>query len=388
MVRYLAVLVLWLATVQSLLAQSDTNDLKISVLTCADGEQMYASFGHCAIRVKSVNRGIDYVYNYGMFNYHQNSFYIKFVRGFLNYHVGCSHFARFCVEYVRDGREIREQVLNLDNAQRQALFDFLEWNNLEENRYYRYNFLEDNCATRIRDIVENTCGNTVALAEMQYDESLRDMIHSHLNDMPWYRFGVDLLMGLPVDRKADSRSAMFLPEHVFTTLEKSTIVHDGRTEPLVAESNTLLKADPVNKKDICTYLSPSLIFWLMFALLVLVTYYEVTHRKYYAWIDRVLLFVVGLFGLLFVFMWVGTEHTVTAGNLNILWAIPTHIVAAFAVKSINQFWKKYFAITAVVTLAVLVLSPVIPQQFDVGNYPIMCMLILRLAYLYRKKEKI
>ena len=385
MKKILILLICWLAVIGAT-AQPNTNDLRISVLTCADGDQMYASFGHCAIRVKSESRGFDYVYNYGMFNYKQKSFYLKFVRGFLNYHVSYSAYVRFCIEYVRDGREIREQVLNFDAAQRQAVFDFLNWNCLEENRYYRYNFLEDNCATRIRDIVENTCGSDVTLADIQYTESFRDMIHSHLGEMPWFRFGVDLLMGLPVDRKADSRTAMFLPEHVFTTLEKSTINHNGKTEPLISKTNTLLKADPVNKTDICTYLSPSLVFWLLFAVLALVTYYEILKRKHHAWIDRTLLTVVGLFGILFVFMWVGTEHTVTARNLNILWALPTHIVAAFGVKSINSLWKKYFLISAVITLAVLVLSPLLPQQFDVGDYPLMCILILRLAYLAKLKK--
>ena len=387
MARFLSTLLILLSISFGVLGQGDTNDLRISILTCADGAQMYSSFGHSAVRVVSPSRGIDYVYNYGMFNYQQKLFYVKFVRGFLNYHVSYSGFPRFCIEYVRDGREIREQVLNLDSQQRQAVFDFLNWNCLEENRYYRYNFLEDNCATRIRDIVENTCGSDVSLANIQYTESFRDMIHEHLGDMPWFRFGVDLLMGLPVDRKADSRTAMFLPDNVFATLENSTITHNGQTEPLVSESNILLKADPVNKKDIFTYISPSLVFWLLFAVLAVVTYYDVKRERHRVWIDRVLLFVVGLFGLLFVFMWVGTEHTVTAGNLNILWAIPTHIAAAFGVKYVNQLWKKYFTVTAALTLAVLVFSPLIPQQFDVGNYPIMCILILRLAYLAKLKTK-
>lgn len=387
MVRFLSTLIILLSISLGVFGQNDTNDLKISILTCADGAQMYTSFGHCAVRVVSPSRGIDHVYNYGMFNYNQKLFYVKFVRGFLNYHVSGCRFQRFCLEYVRDGREIREQVLNLDSQQRQQVFDFLEWNCLEENRYYRYNFLEDNCATRIRDIVQNTCGSDVSLADIQYTESFRDMIHAHLSDMPWFRFGVDLLMGLPVDRKANSSTAMFLPENVFATLEQSTITHNGQSEPLVLESNVLLKADPVNKKDIFTYLSPSLLFWLLFAILGVVTYYEVKREKHHVWIDRVLLFVVGLFGLLFVFMWIGTEHTVTAGNLNILWAIPTHIAAAFGVKNINQLWQKYFTVTAILTLAVLVLSPLIPQQFDVGNYPIMCILILRLAYLAKFKKK-
>ena len=384
MVKFLAAIVLCLATVQSLWAQPDTNDLKISILTCGDGEQMYASFGHCAFRVRSQSRHYDRVYNYGMFNYRQKSFYLKFARGFLDYHVGVSDFPRFCIEYVRDGREIREQMLNLDNAQRQALFDYLEWNSLEENRYYRYNFLEDNCATRIRDIIERACGTDVKLADIQYNESFRDMIHSHLTEMPWFRFSVDLLMGLPVDRKADSRTAMFLPEHVFNTLSQSRITHNGADEPLVVDSAVLLPANPdADKTDFFTIFSPSLLFWLIFAVLALVTYYEATHNKYHAWIDRVLLIVVGLFGFLFLLMWTCTEHTVTAGNLNLLWAWSLHLIAAFAVKRRTQFWFRYFAIAAVFTTAVLVLSPLIPQQYDVGDYPLMCILILRMSFIAR-----
>ncbi|MBR4440145.1 MAG: DUF4105 domain-containing protein [Bacteroidales bacterium] len=372
-------------------AQNDStvaNDLRISILTCDDGEQMYASFGHCAFRVVSPARDIDNVYNYGMFNYNQELFYVKFVRGFLNYHVSSCRFQRFCIEYVRDGRQIHEQVLNLDPAQSQALYDYLEWNCLEENRYYRYNFLEDNCATRIRDIIERTCGSGIRFADIQYDESFRDMIHSHLGDMPWFRFGVDLLMGLPVDRKADSRTAMFLPEHVFNTLSQSAIVRNGVGNPLVSQTRDLLKIDaPTDKRDMFTYISPSLVFWLLFAFWAAVTYYQVKRQRYSPWADRILLAVVGLFGILFVFMWTCTEHTVTAYNMNILWAIPSHIVAAFKVRSRTAFWQKYFLVCALVTLAVLLLSPVLPQQFDVGFYPIMCILVLRLLFIAKYQPK-
>ncbi|MCQ2974272.1 MAG: DUF4105 domain-containing protein [Bacteroidales bacterium] len=369
----------------SMFSQTDTtdyNDIKVSILTCADGNQMYAAFGHCAFRVVSESRNIDYVYNYGTFNYKQKSFYIKFVRGFLNYHVSKATYSRFCIEYDRSGREIKEQVLNLTSQERQSMFEYLEWNSLEENKYYKYNFLEDNCATRIRDIIEKICKENVKFSKEQYTESFRDMIHSHLTEMPWFRFGVDLLMGLPVDKIADCRTAMFLPEHVFTTLNNSTITHNGIEEPLVLETNTLLEFEqPVDKSDFFTFLSPSLLFWMMFSLLALITFYEIKRGKLYAIIDRILLFIVGLFGILFVFMWVGTEHTVTVNNLNILWAIPIHIVASFNIKNYSQFWTKYFKVTAVITLIVLLFSALLPQQFDIGFYPLMCILILRLSRL-------
>ena len=68
-------------------AQNSGNDLKISILTCAYGKEIYSAFGHSAFRVQSKSRRIDKVYNYGTFNYHQQFFVLKFVRGFLDYAV-------------------------------------------------------------------------------------------------------------------------------------------------------------------------------------------------------------------------------------------------------------------------------------------------------------
>ncbi len=363
-------------------AQSDTNDLKISVLTCARGQMIYESFGHCAFRVQGDSGRIDRVYNYGTFKFNTPFFVIKFVRGFLDYYLSAYDYRRFFLEYKHDGRDVYEQVLDLSAEDRQAVFDYLEWNALEQNRYYKYNFLEDNCATRIRDCIEKVCGNSVVFPNGKYDFTLRESINNRLVDMPWYRLGVNILMGLPVDRIADSRSAMFLPDYIFTILNETYLVSDGEKKKIVGQSNPLLKFEtPVNRTDFTTHCSPALVFWILFVVWAMITIIEIKSGKVHRFCDSLLLFLSGLLGVVFIFMWFFTEHTVTAWNLNLLWALPSHLVAAFMTRSKKLFWQKYFIIASVFTLIVLISTPILPQHFDVGVYPIMCMLIMCMARL-------
>ena len=364
----------------AVIAQDTSNDLKISILTCAQGKEIYAAFGHSAFRVQSQSRRIDKVYNYGTFNYNQPMFVLKFVRGFLDYAVSGYDYKLFCHEYVMEKREVREQTLNLTADQAQAVYDFLEWNALEKNRYYKYNFLEDNCATRIRDVLTNACGENIIYPDTTYSFTLRDAIDERIDDMPWFRFGITLLMGLPVDQKATAMTAMFLPDYVFNTAAETKIVKNGIEEPLVHRSGVVVRADkPVSRTDILTYISPALLLWILCAVWVWFTYKEIKRNTYHSGGDRALLFILGLFGILFVVMWFFTEHTVTAWNMNILWAMPTHVVAAWAVKSTKPFWKSYYKVTAIITGAMLIFAPVIPQHYDPAFYPILVMATMRLA---------
>lgn len=357
-------------------AQSDSSDLKISVLTCAHGDQIYSSFGHCAFRAKSESLHIDRVYNYGTFNYKQPYFVIKFCRGFLNYALSAYGYSRFCYEYIRDKRNVVEQELNLSPAQVQDMYKFLEWNALEENRYYKYNFLEDNCATKIRDIIRDNCGGNVAFPDTTYGFTLRDGINERIEEMPWFRMGITLLMGLPVDKKATSQTAMFLPDYVYSTLKATTIMVDGVPQPIVSRESVVIPFDtPVDRTDWLTYLSPSLLFWMIFAFWGLATFYEVKNSNYHAWADKLFFSLVGFFGFICLVMWTLTEHTVTEWNLNVLWVLPTHLVAAWTTR--RRAWIPYFKVTAILTAALLVLGPVFPQHFDVAFYPVMLIIIMR-----------
>jgi hypothetical protein len=56
-------------------------------------------------------------------------------------------------EHKHDNRSVREHVFVMDSAQAMFMFHYLENNNKNENRYFRYHFFHDDCATRIRDLM-------------------------------------------------------------------------------------------------------------------------------------------------------------------------------------------------------------------------------------------
>ena len=137
----------------------DSSHLRISLLTCTPGEELYSTFGHSAFRVIDSSSVTDYVFNYGTFNFDDEGFYLKFIRGKLNYYLSAENFQDFKYDYQLSNRGITEQVLNLTASEKIALQQALLKNIREENKFYKYDFFFDNCTTRPRDlIVQLNCG--------------------------------------------------------------------------------------------------------------------------------------------------------------------------------------------------------------------------------------
>ena len=183
-------------------ADRDTSRLRISLLTCTPGEELYSSFGHSAFRVIDSNSVTDIVYNYGTFNFDDEGFYIKFVRGKLLYYVSTEYFIDFKNIYESENRGITEQVLLLSASERIAVNQFLNENIKAENRFYKYDFFFDNCTTRLRDILKKQhdsifCQKPV----MPAGTTFRQAIHQYLdhNGQQWSELGIDILMGRRCD---------------------------------------------------------------------------------------------------------------------------------------------------------------------------------------------
>ena len=105
-------------------AQQITDLAEISIITCAPGDELYSTFGHTAIRVKDPVKRIDNVYNYGTFNFETPNFYMKFLRGKLDYMLSVSPYKYFVISYMNENRWIKEQVLNLSISQKKDIYSF------------------------------------------------------------------------------------------------------------------------------------------------------------------------------------------------------------------------------------------------------------------------
>lgn len=376
--------VLFFISVKSF-AQQDSCHLQVSLLTVMPGEELYSTFGHSALRITDTVTHQDIVYNYGTFNFDDPDFYTKFVRGKLLYYLSTDDFQSFVAENQQDNRGITEQILNLSCEQKRNIIGLLEANMMAQNRFYKYDFLFDNCTTRLRDLVEKASDSTVHFGKaLETKVTFRDLIYEYLNynDKQWSKLGIDILLGAKTDAIATPYQVMFLPDYLMKTFDSSTI----NSQPLVIEKHSLFKIDhSQNEKNNLTH--PFFIFICLFVLIAFLSFSKNTFiQKVLASFDALLFFIVGFLGILILFMWFGTDHIMCRNNYNLLWAWPINIVAAFYIHSKRKWSQIYFLIYAVFNIILIVLWRMIPQHLNFALVPVLAILIFRsLIYFFRKK---
>ena len=361
----------------------DSCGLRLSLLTCAPGAELYSTFGHTAIRVTNGSTGLNEVYNYGTFEF-DDDFYAKFVRGKLLYALSVESFTDFMAQYQYESRSVIEQELNLTCAQKEALYQRLRMNAQPQNRRYRYDFLFDNCTTRARDMIDTGATATVSFKNILLPKPLtfREHITVYLRKahQDWSKLGIDLLLGAKMDRPASNTEAMFLPDNLLTAFDNATA--DGG--PLVSAKRSLLAMpSPATESYLFT---PTVSFGL---LLVLTTVLSVVKSRWaqraVGVLDFILFFVTGLVGVLLLFMWFGTDHALCANNWNLLWALPSNAVAAFGVHKRSGGWRRYFGIVFWLTVLLLAAWAFLPQQMNNGFLPLVLTIALRSGLLAKQK---
>ena len=189
-----------------LFSYSVAQNLKVSVITIGPSqEELYSAFGHSGIRVIDDSLGIDYFYNYGVFDFDQPNFYLNFLKGKLLYMVVKYDYSSVKEYYISNNRDIKEQILSLSLNQKIDLFKYLENNILEENKYYSYNYLYDNCATKIRDVLNDVFPNYIYydFQDVSYSLSYRELMDLYLSYQKWGDLGIDICLGVEIDKIAE-----------------------------------------------------------------------------------------------------------------------------------------------------------------------------------------
>ncbi len=343
---------------------------KASLLTVgrADGE-IYQNFGHTAIRIKDSILGWDIVYNYGTFSFGEPGFLMKFIRGKLMYYESIDSYPMFEQNYREENRWIREQPLNLTQDQKQRLFELLTINAREENKYYKYDFLFDNCSTRPRNVILSLFKEKKYKSDKDDASTYRQLIDRNAKD-EWLDLGMDLLIGIPTDQKAGF-GRTFLPDELMQLFDGTTV--DGK--PLVSANNLILDVVPEHHPR--QWFTPGLLFWILFAMILVI---QIKTRLFArVKLIPVLYFtVLGLLGWLFVFMWFFTDHHSTKWNLNILWAMPFNIpVIFFMLKKNPPAWSISYIKTYRIILIVLLIGWwANPQTYHAAVIPLILAAVL------------
>lgn len=336
---------------------------------------MYSTFGHTAIRVRDAATSADEVYNYGTFEFAPD-FYYKFVKGKLLYALAVEDFRDFYFLYQAESRSIIEQDLALNCLQKQQLYAALRTNAQPEHRFYRYDFLFDNCTTRAGDIIAQNSSEPVKYPFLfpNSQPTFRDLIYVYLNraHQDWSKFGIDLLLGAKLDRKATNKEAMFLPDNLMKAFDGATV--SGTS--VVKEKKAILSMPDVASESYL--ITPFVLFALLLVIFGAFSFTKKEWAKRLVGVFDVVLFVVlGLVGVLLLFMWFGTDHALCANNYNLVWAFPTHLVAAFFMYSGRPWVRRYFGATFVVNVLLLLFWAFLPQHLNTALLPLVFLIALR-----------
>ncbi len=360
-----------------------TEQLEISVLTISPGNSLNDAFGHNAFRIKDSSTNLDKTFDYGRFDFEAPNFYLNFARGKLNYSIGDSDFYDFLKFYIYQNRTVKEQILNLSQTEKQSLYNYLLENKEPKNRNYLYDFFFDNCATKIKDIVNTTLNNTVDFKapEDLEQETFRTLIHNNLNRNSWGSLGIDVALGSVIDRKATPEEHMFLPENIYQFFEVATIENDKQ---LIKESKLLYQQKETVKTS-SFLMSPLFIFGLIALVILYITFNNYKNKKQTKWLDIVLFSITGIIGILILLLWFATDHKGTHQNYNLLWAFALNVlfIPQFFKEKVNTWFIRYIKLL-IILLCLLTLHWIIGVQvFAVGLIPFLIALFVRYLFLVK-----
>lgn len=350
----------------------DSSRIRISLLTCTPGEELYSTFGHSAIRITEETDSFhvsDIVYNYGTFEFTDN-FYLEFIQGKLLYYLSRENFSDFRDLYQYTNRGMTEQVLDLTYEQKLRIRAFLQNNIREENRYYLYDFFFDNCTTRLRDLIKNNRDSSFCrVAVMPQGTRFRQAIHQYLdrNRQPWSKLGIDILLGARCDAVMTTEQMQFLPDNLMKSLDSSS--------NMVLSSKNLY---PISENKKGWQLTPMMFFAGLLVFIIALT--ALRNRFLTGFLqgfDGLLFFLTGVLGIILILMWTATDHAMCRNNFNLIWAWPTHSIMAFFISSRKRWVKGYFIFTAAAMACVLLAWFFLPQQMNNALIPLVLLLMYR-----------
>lgn len=338
-----------------------SDSARVSLLTCGTGKDMYTYFGHSAIRITDAVNRINRVYNYGTFDFNIPNFYWQFAKGKMYYMLSVTRSEGFINEYISENRYIHELPLLLTRSEKQELFNLLEINNLPDNKHYWYDFFKDNCSTRVRDMIFKATNGNYPWPKQETDLlSFRQLLNPYLKPHPWQRAGIMMLLAWGADTRASYEDYMFLPERMEEIFKKTK---SASGLALAGEERVLFEPLP---EEGAAPVQPWIIMGLMAALSLFLAFHKSAKLASNLWFSLIFM-LSGLMGILFTFMWAGSEHWVCHGNLNLGWSIPLNLVLMVTlwIPRFQKFNKKLSTILLVPGILFLITFPFWKQSVPI-----------------------
>lgn len=346
--------------------------MEVFLITIGPGRQVWERFGHNAIWVRDTLRGIDRAYNYGMFSFEEPGFLGRFVRGEMYYWMQGFDTDLMVRAYQAADRSIWVQQLDLTPEQMEAMYEFEQWNERPENRFYRYDYYRDNCSTRVRDAIDRVLGG--GLRESAEGVETGTTYRSHFRRLlapdPLVYAGGTFAIGSATDRPISVWEEMFLPVRMMEYLREVTVPDgEGGERPLVRREFTVYESTLGPEPDA----PPAWLFQflavgaVLSGLLVLLGWLGSTRgsaRFLAALTSSAWALLLGVGGVFMLGIWFLTAHWAGYRNENLFFLNPVALALAVLIPfaAMGKSWAKRWArrlaaFVAAVAVLGLILQP-------------------------------
>jgi Domain of unknown function (DUF4105) len=362
------------------------SELRVYLMTMGPGAQVWERFGHNAIWIHDSAAEPDTTYNYGLFDFQQENFLLRFIRGQMWYWMAGIPAEAYVQSYVRDNRSVWLQELDLPPQARLELREFLRWNERPENRFYHYDYYDDNCSTRVRDAIDRVIGGAIRARTDTVPTGTTYRFHTQrltANDPPIFT-GLLLALGPGVDRPISAWEEMFLPLALRDHIRGVTVPGpDGTQVPLVAGERTLFESTAAPPPDAPP---PWLRWYLLLGAAVGAIVFALGRMARHSRAGRLMFgtvsvlwgVVAGLGGIVLAGLWAFTDHAMAYRNENLFQVNPLVLGLAILVPMAlagsvrGERWARGLAL-ALVALSVLGLVLQVLPGFDQVNGPVIAL---------------
>ncbi len=383
-----------LLAIGSIQAQKFSDSTEVSLITCSPGKEVYARFGHTAIRVKDPVNDIDIVFNYGIFDFNTDNFYAKFIKGATDYLLAVYDFKYFLPDYIERNSTVWEQKLNFTQAEKEEIINALFINLRPENKTYRYNFIFDNCATRPRDKILEAFNDSNRVEFKLQEEPLtfREWVEVYVGTNTWLKFGIDMIFGAESDQLASRKESMFLPEVLMKELQAATVVSNtgDETRPAVSDTHILVQKRPEETKETFLLFRPFPVCTFFLLLGLLACFNSKKFHYLYKTFDSILYIATGLIGCIIFYLMFISIHPVVGENYNILWLSPLFLIVGIIqwIKPMRLITFCLQCVNLVFILTAFIIFASSKQALNVAFIPYILLLMARtLNYINTRLKK-
>ena len=370
---------------------TNPEESKITLLTVGLGEDLAARYGHTMFRIQDAGHKIEYVVNWGIFDFSDPMFLPKFFRGILIYSMGFSYYES-TLRYYREveHRPVWEDDMNLTPAQKVAFVDKIIWNAQPENVRYNYQYFRNNCSTTPRDYLNTILHDKIrpVMERQKVGKTFRDYVRNNLGINLIVGWGLDVIFNADNDHELSAWEEMFYPpkfqEHLATIPAYDDAGVEIPGKKLLLDHRTVVDVEEPDPHAIDGYWF--VLFFTTLPLIGLLAKHGFAQglkarnrfTANYEWriFGATALFwglTSGFFGLVHTFAWLFSAHTDLHRNVNILLFWPTDfLIAYWGVKFLirggkaeqSPNWQRFWQVLASAHLIV------IPVYILVGLYGI------------------